>query len=378
MVNNVQKVPVQMREWLYSLSAPPILRDLIDMIYRVFHNFSRHDGSHMAAGVAYYAIFSIFPLALATISIAGIIFQVNDVRDRVLEFLESNVGIGSEELVTSNIDALLDARGAVGLIAVLTLFWASRAVFGAVHRVMNRAWLVVEPPRFWVSQTAQLGSALGVATLFILSATVGPAGRAISSQNDVLFGVMIPWTALFTLLPLGFALVFFFLICRFVPDANQRWRDAVPAAITATVLFEGAKWGFAFFLGNLSRLDVVYGSVTTIVVLMLFLYIVAMILVFGAELSSEYNRSTTAGVFIARKHWRPVRGGLAPLHRRHIRHAGIRMDGPQEREEHKVNPEGIVLPTETPAGVRESGVDGPRGIDLPARADRRRGRGSGV
>jgi membrane protein len=321
MVNNAQRIPVYMREWLYSLSAPPIIRDIIDMIYRVFHNFSRHDGSHMAAGVAYYAVFSIFPLALATISIAGIILEANDVKQRVLEFLERNVGIGSEELVTSNIDALLDARGTIGFLAVVTLFWASRAVFGAVHRVMNRAWLVVEPPRFWVSQTAQLGSAIGIATLFILSATIGPVGRAIASQNETLFGVIVPWSALFTLLPLGISLVLFFFIYRFVPDANQRWRDAVPAAITATVLFEGAKYGFAFFLGNLSRLDVIYGSVTTVVVLMLFLYIVSIILVFGAELSSEYNRSTTSSVFAGRRHWRPVRGGLAPLHRPHVRHA---------------------------------------------------------
>lgn len=377
MVNNAQRIPGHMRVWLYSLSAPPIIRDMIDMIYRVFHNFSRHDGSHMAAGVAYYAVFSIFPLALATISIAGIILEASDVKQRVLEFLERNVGIGSEELVTSNIDALLDARGTIGFLAVVTLFWASRAVFGAVHRVMNRAWLVVEPPRFWVSQTAQLGSAIGVATLFILSATIGPAGRAIASQNETLFGVMVPWGALFTLLPLGISLVLFFLIYRFVPDANQRWRDAVPAAITATVLFESAKYGFAFFLGNLSRLDVVYGSVTTVVVLMLFLYIVSIILVFGAELSSEYNRSTTSGVFVARRHWRPVRGGLAPLHRRHVRHAGPPGHDPGDREEQMLNPEGIVVPVETAEGD-EPAVDTPRGIDLPARTGRRRGRASGV
>ena len=318
MLNAVQQAPVKVREWVYSLPAPPVLRDLIDLTYRVFHNFSRHDGSHMAAGVAYYAVFSIFPLALGTISIAAIVFTVSDMEDRVLGFLERNVGVGSEELVTSNIEAVLDARGAVGLIALVGLFWASRAVFGAVHRVMNRAWLVSEPPRFWVSQTVQVAAALAVATLFILSATIGPAGRALASRNEMLFGMTIPWAALFTFLPLAISLVVFFLIYRFVPDAKVRWRDAAPAAIVATALFEIAKWGFALFLSNVSSLDIVYGSVTTIVVLMLFLYIVAIILVFGAELSSEYSRSTTSGAFLVRRHLRPVRGGLAPLSRRRV------------------------------------------------------------
>ena len=115
---------------------------IIVLVVRTIQEMSDDDASHMAAGVAYYAVFSIFPLALGTISIAAIVFTVSDMEDRVLGFLERNVGVGSEELVTSNIEAVLDARGAVGLIALVGLFWASRAVFGAVHRVMNRAWLV--------------------------------------------------------------------------------------------------------------------------------------------------------------------------------------------------------------------------------------------
>jgi membrane protein len=317
MANNTQQVTVQMTKWLYSLPATPIIRDVVDLTYRVFHNFSRHDGSHMAAGVAYYAIFSIFPLALATISIAGILFTASDVKARVLEFLERNVGIGSEELITSNIDSLLDVRGEIGLVAVLTLFWASRAVFGAVHRVMNRAWLVVERPRFWVSQVLQLGAAFGVATLFIVSAMVGPTGRALASRNDTLFGVSIPWSALFTLISLVIAWMLLLLIYRFVPDTKVRWGDAFLSASIATWLFEGAKWGFAFFLSNLSSLDIIYGSVTTIVVLMLFLYIVSILLVFGAELSN------------------------APLHRRKVRH--VRAHG-SEMADYKVDPVGIVLP----------------------------------
>ena len=116
--------------WVYTLPAPPIIRSLIDFIYRVFRNFARDDGSHMAAGVAYYAIFSLFPLALGTIYITAIFVSPDNVRDSVLEFLKMQVGVGSEELVTSNIEALLKARGTVGIVALVTLFWSSRAVFG--------------------------------------------------------------------------------------------------------------------------------------------------------------------------------------------------------------------------------------------------------
>ena len=266
---------VRIRDWVYTWPAPPILRSLAEMVYRVIRSFGRDDGSHMAAGVAYYAIFSLFPLILGTISVASLFLSTDAVREYMIGFVRDNIGIGSEDLVSSNIEALLSLRGPVSIVAVITLLWASRSVFGAVHRVMNRAWKVTEPPRFLPYQLAQIGAALGVAILFMVPATIGPAGRAFARRNDTLFGWEVPWAALFTLLPLVIAWVLFLLIYRYVPDAKVRWRDAYPAATVATILFEAAKYGFSFYLANLSSLDLVYGSVTTVIVLMLFLYLVA-------------------------------------------------------------------------------------------------------
>ena len=100
---------------------------------------------------------------------------------------------------------------------------------------------------------------------------------------------------------------------RFVPDTQVRWRDAIPAAVLASLLFEASKAAFAYYLASLSSLDLVYGSITTVVVLMLFLYMIAAVVVFGGEVSSEYQRSSTSERMGVKSHWRPVRGGLAPL-----------------------------------------------------------------
>ena len=299
------------REFSYTVPAPPIIRSLAEFIFRVFRNFSSDDGPHMAAGVAFYAIFSLFPLVLGTIAIAGFFVSTEDVQQQILDFLGDQLGAGSEGIVTSNVEALVDARGAVGLLAIVALFWSARAVFGAVHRVLNRAWKVTDPPHFLLYQLGQIGAAAAVAALFMASATIGPAGRAIATETDELFGVGIPWRTLFTLLPLGISTSIFLLIYRFVPDTYVRWRDAVPSALLTSILFELAKTAFAFYLANLSSLDLVYGSVTTVVVLMLFLYVVAMVIVLGAELSSEYHTSSTKGLLVFGGHWRPVRGGLA-------------------------------------------------------------------
>lgn len=358
---------VKLRDWVYTWPAPPILRSLGELIYRVIRSFARDDGSHMAAGVAYYAIFSLFPLILGAISLASLFLSPETVREYIIGFLRDNVGIGSQDLVSSNIEALLQIRGPVSIVAVVTLLWASRSVFGAVHRVMNRAWKVTEPPRFLPYHLAQIGAAVGAAILFIVPAVLGPAGQAFTRRNNTWFGLNVPWSTVFFILPIIIAWVVFLLIYRFVPDAKVRWRDAYPAATIAALLFEAAKWGFAFYLANLSSLDLVYGSVTTIIVLMLFLYLVAMVLVLGAEVSSEYHQSSISEVFIFNGHWKPVRGGLAPLPHRAM-------------PPRPVNPEGIEMPSIIVARARAQArmkaiaqrraaqmKVGPSELDLPRR-----------
>ena len=301
------------RDWVYALPAPPVLRSVAELVFRSFRNFSRDDGSHMAAGVAYYAIFSLFPLALGAIAIGGLFVTPDQIERRVIEFLEEQLpSLAQGGVIRSNIETLVQARGALGAVAIVALIWSGRAVFGAIHRVMNRAWGVTEPPHFLLYQVGQIAGALAVALIFLASALLGTVGRVIVAETDGLLGGRGQLDAVVTLLPFTIGLVLFLVIYKVLPDASVRWRDAALAAVVAGVLFELFKLVFAYYLSNLSTLDLVYGSVTTVVVLMLFLYVVSMVLVLGAELASEYNQLSRSGRMVFRGHMRPVRGGLAP------------------------------------------------------------------
>ena len=320
-----------MRSWLrflaqrgrvvaYRLPAPPAIRMIADLIFRTFQNFSRDDGSHLAAGVAYYAIFSLFPLLLATFAVAGF-FAGEEIHDRLFEIIDELVpGSAGSALIRENIEALVNARGALGLFAFIGLLWSARAVFGAVHRVLNRAWKVTEPPHFLIHQLGQIAAAVSAALLFIGSSGLGTVGRAIAAEAEVL--PQLPWGLLIAILIFGVSTVLFVFVYRFVPDASVRWREAIVAGLLAGIAFEGAKIGFSYYLANLSSLDLVYGSVTTIVALMLFLYVVALILVWCAELTSELSRTDKAGMLDIRGHLRPVAGGLASVHHRPVPSGG--------------------------------------------------------
>ncbi len=298
---------------LYALPAPPALRSFMEMAIRVAYNFTRNDGAHMAAGLAYYAAFSLFPLVLGIIAVSGFFVNSGNVQNDILNFLDEQLpGIGDQEIIRNNISVLVDSRGAPGIIAIIALFWSGRAMFGAIHRVLNRAWRVRDRPHFLLYQLGQVGAAAAIGVVFFGTTAVGTIGRAIMADTNTLFGVEFPWGPLLNVLHLAISISLFAVIYRFVPDAEVRWRDAILGAVVASGMFELTKIAFAAYLGNLSNLDLIYGSVTTMIALMLFLYVSATVLAIGAELSSEYNASCQKGLVTIRGRLRPVRGGLAP------------------------------------------------------------------
>lgn len=310
-----------MRDWLASklrglralcdgIPAPPVIGSVAGLIFRTSRNFARDDGSHMAAGVAYYSVFSLFPLALATIAIVEFIVTSRDLQSEVITFLDQQLpGGGDPSFIRDNLEALTAARSAFGVIALVGLIWAGRAVFGAIHRVVNRAWKVAEPPHFLFYQLLQVGVAAIAIGIFILAAVGSAIGRAVAVTTDVL-PVQVQWELVFEILPFFLNTSLYILLYRLIPDARVRWRDAVPAGIAAGIALEATKLVFSYYLANMARLDLVYGSITTVVVFMIFFYIVSLILVWGAEFSSEIRRTDNAGMLNLRKGFRPARGGL--------------------------------------------------------------------
>ncbi|MGA1362983.1 MAG: YihY/virulence factor BrkB family protein, partial [Ilumatobacteraceae bacterium] len=141
-----------------------------DVLARVVRNFFRDDGTHMAAGVAYYAFFSLFPLVLGTVAVAGFFISSDEAQARLLDFLAREVpGLGSSEFLRDNISGVVRARGTIGLVSIVALFWSGRAVLGAVHRVVNRAWKLPEPSHFITQQMSQLGVGVAIGLMFLLT-----------------------------------------------------------------------------------------------------------------------------------------------------------------------------------------------------------------
>ena len=317
MLHIARDIGRSLRNWLYTIPAPPVVRTLGILSGGVIRDFSRHDGTHMAAGVAFYAVFSLFPLVLGTIAVAGFFVSSGSVQAGLLDFLNEQIpGLGDSDIIRGNIQGLVQARGALGIASIIGLFWSGRAVFGAVHRVVNRAWNVTEPHHFLVQQLVQIGIGLTFGFIFLLSIGLSTFGRIVANETPVLStsgAFQTLWQTLFTLVPLVLSTTLFLAIYRFVPDTKVSWRYVIPAAVISGALFEGSKALFVWYLDSFGSFDRVYGSISTVVVLMVWTYVSSIILVVGAEIASEYSLMREDGRLRFRGALWPVRGGLAPV-----------------------------------------------------------------
>ncbi len=254
------------------------------------------DATHLAAGVAYYAIFSLFPLLLGMLAISSLLATSESVGPSFISYVTDNLP-GSEQLVAQNVDQVVQYRGVLGIGAIIGLLWSASAVFGAINRSVNRAWDVHQNRPFYIAKPIQIGMALLVGVIFLVSTSATSIIEVLPSADEDLG---LPGQSVFLSLglanvavravPLALNLLLFLLIYRFVPNCKTYWRYIWPGALVAAVLFELAKGLFIWYLDNMASFQQVYGSLTSVMVLMFWIYISALILILGAEVSSEYGR----------------------------------------------------------------------------------------
>ena len=276
-------------------------RLVIMLIIRTLQEMSDDDATHMAAAISYYALVSLFPLTLGLIAIMSFIQDApsaQTITSWVASFLP-----GSENLVKVNIESVLAVRGTIGLFAVVGLFWAGSAIFGGITRSINRAWDVHTDRPLYLSKARQLVMAVLTGLLFLFSTSITTFLRAyerFAEFNipfaDMLAGpfndVLVSTTSLVILHASSFVLVLmvFLMLYKYMPNTRTYWRYIWLGALVAAILFETTKNLFIIYLNTFTNFANVYGTLAPVVALLLWTYLSGLILILGAELSSEYGR----------------------------------------------------------------------------------------
>ena len=286
------------RRWL-TLHLRWWRADLWLLAKRSVSEFLDDHCAQLAASMSYYVFFSLFPLAILTVSIVGVLLTDDALRERVTDALFDLLpsGAGREEL-EDLIDPIASGRSAVGVISVLGLVWAATGMMSAMRFSLDTAWDMEIRRPFVRGKLVDLGLVLGVGgllTLSISATAVLQVGRAVSddvadslgpfgAEASTLFDVIA------VLVPVLLTWLTFTIIYTVVPSVTVRLRDVIAGALVGAVLFEVLKLGFSFYLRNFSDYDAVYGSLGAAIALLFFVYLSACVLLFGAEIAAEWPR----------------------------------------------------------------------------------------
>ncbi len=258
-----------------------------EILYRSARKLQEDQGFDLAAAIAFYTFFSIFPLLLGVISAVGYFFEAEAARAQLYGSLDEILP-GSADLVRSNLESVVSARGALGAIGVLGLFWSGSAAFGAITRGVNRALGAKRTRPYLLARLRYLLMTLVVSALLVLSVSVTAALEILANVD------LTRLTRLGiepgTLSQIGgsvaaalFAFLIYALIYKATPYVETRWRQVLPGAILGAALFELGKRGFLFYVGRLADFEAVYGPLSSIIVLLAWLYLSALVLIYGAE-----------------------------------------------------------------------------------------------
>jgi membrane protein len=273
---------------------------IVELVVRTIQELGEDDATHKAAGIAYYAIISLFPLLLGLIAILGFILPSEQVQEELLDFFERNLP-GAIDVLEQNIDSVIKFRGTIGAVSLVLLLWSASAMFGAINRTVNRVWDIHKDRPFYIRKLRDIGMALGIGILFFLSMGATSVFSFLRNLDSPLAIASSDIGA--RLLAFLFSIAIFLLLYKFIPNTKTYWRYIWPGAVLAGILFEIAKTAFVFYLDHFASYESVYGNVASMIILLFWIYISAFIMILGAELSAEYGRmrmGAARGVLIAK------------------------------------------------------------------------------
>lgn len=250
-----------------------------------------------AAGISYWALFSLFPLAILAVAVLGLVLRDDALRDDLLDLLLANLPLtGEGRADLERVLVSVTSRGSTfGFLGLLGLFWTASGLMGAIRDGLNQVWDTKSRPALkgkLLDFLLVVVVAAGLLASVALSVGLRVAEAAVADVAEwltagfVVFGFVLPILLTFS------TSAFLYWI---VPAVRTTLAGIWPGALVAALGFEAAKYGFAFYLDNFNRYNAVYGSIGAVMATLFFMYLAANIFLLGAEVASEWPRARRDG-----------------------------------------------------------------------------------
>jgi len=281
------ELPNWIVRWLEKIPMPNAVRNIFDVGLETVLEYQRDDVPRMGAALAYYTLFSLFPLLLLVISLVGYLLKAGvslavHAEGRLLEVVSLTLPQAGHFLAEA-LQTAESRSGEVGLVGMVILLWSAANVFAQLDRTFQVIWDVQDSPPFWRSPLVGFLMVFMI-FLLLLVAMMGTVALDVAlrliqqpSYRGFLWKLMV-WGGSFLLTVAIFAGLY-----RYLPRAKVHWRDVWPAALMAALAWEVLKWGFGWYVSQ-ADYGAIYGSVGSVIALLTWVYLSSQVLFLGGEL----------------------------------------------------------------------------------------------
>ncbi len=269
-----------------------------ELLKRTFKEFSNDDMTTYASALAYRGIFSLFPFLLFLIAMLGMLDLQNFftwLREQVSLVLPPD----ALDLVNPVIDQMQEQKSGLLSVGILVALWSASVGIRSLMNAMNKAYDVKEGRPTWKLMLLAVGYTIGLAFILLAAAglmVTGPqvmewlAAQVGLKEIVVILWTWLRWPVIVILMMLVLALLYYVM-----PDVEQEFRFITPGSVLAVVVWIAASVGFGIYVQNFGNYDATYGSIGAVIVLLLYFYISAAVLLFGAEMNAVIEHASVEG-----------------------------------------------------------------------------------
>lgn len=268
---------------------------VISLILETLKSFKADNCSLLAAAIAYNLLFSIFPFVLAMISAAGFLLEDPNFQEQLINAIGNLVPVFARDALEKSLQDVINARTETSISATLALIWSASSFFNALRKSLDRAWGISTGVSWLKGRTIAIAMLFGSFILMLLYEWLSTGVRIIHnthyhSEYFTFLNSTAVSSTLFTLASTLLAFILVLLLYRYVPSNKAEWTDVWPGALLATISMEMVRFGFIWYIGNVNKYDLIYGSIGTVIAFLALIYLQAWSLLFFAEMSTANLR----------------------------------------------------------------------------------------
>jgi membrane protein len=271
------------------------LKQIWRLLKETFQEWNDDKASRLAAALSYYTIFSLAPLLIITIAIAGAVFGDDAARGEIVRQIQGLVGKDGAQVIQTALQNAQkpDTRNIASIISIGVLLFGASNVFAQIQDALNTIWEVQPKPGRSIVQTLRkrfLSFAMvgGVGFLLLVSLIVNAVLAAMVNYfSGLVPGFDLLWQVANFMISFAVITVLFALIYKVMPDAKIAWNDVWIGSAITSLLFVIGKSVLGIYLGN-GSFGSAYGAAGSLIVVLAWINYAAQIIFFGAEFTQVY------------------------------------------------------------------------------------------